>query len=1241
MAGYQLFKHKGYERSVRNLPTTIRQKALWSQVLLGIRGRTPSVKSTIGFDIRWRRTPVQGNHFYLWWIPYSESRLSTEREQNRSILIHSIRHHDQNSAPILVGTLDDYDELPVANLDPRFDEQWQIVELLAGGPDQPAIRLSDNTDRHPFTRPVAISTVKGLPGSGKTVSLYYLVRDLIQQIRVDHSTAGSTNVDSDILYVTYTSRLKRAAQEFLHAQDAEIARRVRVQTLNELQSEITGISSYIEPFSALTDFYQFLNVQNSSTLGPWKRYPQTLYTEVRAHLLGKNFPENYPFSGGTNRTPEKLLPDYAKSRKIEEDAADIAFKISERAASTRFFVEQSSAQNALRLIAAGAKHPSWLKNLNALIVDEVQDLTLIQLAFLGELARAALKSSTPTTNKHHATPFFFTVAGDESQIVQPTGFDWGITKDLLSEQLNTYPVEYEFQHQRRAPRLLAQIIDNSWRFYRHLPKTHRPSARSDSFVDASIATEYQYESAGQVLLCFAPTWQPPISIDTARTTTRNATIEMGAERGDVRFQGQGTLLAQFQPGSGPDWQALVDELTEKPGRVLIDMTETLRNSLPQHVRTIADDVLFLSREIKGLERATVIIYGLNAAYERAVQLSENRDEDNIPRYEARRIFDEMRVALSRSTARLVLLEPADAPVLAELGIDPAANVRDQANSAGGGLLAVGWDDLLDTLRTEEMAELEVIEGYLDEVEDLAERGRWQQAYRRNRRAYAQALQLGDIALQRETQDQHITLHLQEATLLFAQDDWSGAYKRNREAHKLAVEHGDSLLLERVNEQRNTINGQIRTEANALFSQALEWAKSHSYKIALKNAEDALKLASAIEEKALCQSIEQTIARICRQWAYQLTDADATGASITDEAITEAIDLLERSATATSAHAPQLAKAIHIAASRYRIAPPVSKEQNNNSGLRLSATKIREVIEATRQYLTFVAAETADSFVALPVNEPAVEPIEETKENGWYEPEHDEATRPTPKFIADFAAGLDAEAASKAVAAEEENGQIDAGSTEPDILDEVRARQEHYLFPRRWIAEAFAHLGDHVSLYYLWAITAEQWIQESAALSLEYPEFDEQLWELENRTEMMVDQAEVQGTDQTIDQTTDQPTRQDTPRVDKQLTDALARFEAFILGYHGDSAQASVVWEELGEVELAAEQARNAGLIERAYDLLRRSKAHLPEALTLAAKSMRQLEQLAQNPTTLRPEERRALSTRLDEIRDALSEDFIE
>ena len=52
MSQYRLFKHKDYDRTAESLPLAIQRKALWAQVLLGTRGRTPSVKGTTGLNAR-------------------------------------------------------------------------------------------------------------------------------------------------------------------------------------------------------------------------------------------------------------------------------------------------------------------------------------------------------------------------------------------------------------------------------------------------------------------------------------------------------------------------------------------------------------------------------------------------------------------------------------------------------------------------------------------------------------------------------------------------------------------------------------------------------------------------------------------------------------------------------------------------------------------------------------------------------------------------------------------------------------------------------------------------------------------------------------------------------------------------------------------------------------------------------------------------------------------------------------
>lgn len=753
MPGYRLLKHRHYERNAEHLPDSIRRKAMWAQVLLGTRGRTPNVKTTTGYNARWRRTPVQGYHYYLWWIPLAESELADRGgngQAGQTILVHSIRHHDETDDPIDLTSLDEFDEVPLASIDPRFDEQRNVGARLTN--DQ-----------------IAPATVKGLPGSGKTVALFYLVRDLILQRGLE-----------SLLYVTYTSHLKRAAREFLSAQAPELEERIHIRTLTELGKELTGLPAALDPLQELADFRRYLDMQPAASLSSWRRYPAALYTEIRAHILGRTFPAGYPLPAP--RVAEAVFHEgafnlnaYAAARRLTPDEAAAAVRLAERLRGDRFFLDQVAAGRALNLlmqpglVAGGRKLPGWLRQIDALVVDEIQDLTLLQIALLAELARMRLRSG----DRQLAVVF----AGDESQIVQPSGFDWGVTKDLLREVLGANPQEFEFRHQRRSPHNLAYVIDNAWNFYVHLPRQLRPSANRQSFLDdadmeLSIATHRpdDREENGRLLICPLPAAMQQAGADATR-----------------------------------QWRTFVEELAELPGRALIDLNGSVPNlKTADEESAKAEEVIFNVREIKGLERNTVLIVGLDATFQQAMRLAESSDAP--PLFEARRLIDEMRVALSRSTDKLVLLEAPDAPVLAALAID---NVE--------GHYTMTWGALRDLLRTEQMSEIEVIEGYLDEVDDLLERGRWEQARQRNRRAHEFAVQIEDRTLQREAQTQYIQIFLQEASAHLLHDRLSEALQLNRRARALATALGDPAVIDEADEQREALAHAVEERLNVALA----------------------------------------------------------------------------------------------------------------------------------------------------------------------------------------------------------------------------------------------------------------------------------------------------------------------------------------------------------------------------------------------------------------------------------------
>lgn len=1040
---YRLLRHKEYEQSADGLSETVRRKAAWSQVLLGTRGRTPSVKSTSGFNARWRRTPVQGYHYYLWWIPLSESSLADQApadEGSRSILVHSIRHHDETDDPIFLRSLAEFADVPLDSLDPRYDEQREVGEQL-------------------LTAPTALATIKGLPGSGKTVSLFYLVRDL----------AGYAGLNS-ILYLTYTSRLKRAAREFIAAQSADVEEHVRIRTFSEAVGDVLGTAvPQLDPFSDLRDFLHFLDMQQPASLGVWRKYPETLYTELRAYLFGRTFPAGFHlpdqaadriFLNETNLTPQK----YAATRDIDPLEAEQAYRVAERLRDGRFFSDQRAASDALRMISGG-RLPSWARSLDALIIDEVQDMTLLQIALIGELARERMR-------RRPDAPLVLAVAGDESQIVQPSGFDWGTTKDLLRVLLSADPIEFEFRHQRRSPRNIARLIDNAWSFYAYLPKPLRPSANRQSFLDDSGA-------------------------ELAQTT--NLTVE--DDGGRILICPLPDSLGGAAAAAG--WTELIGELIRLPGRALVDLTEELLPALQLPAEAKADEVVFLAREIKGLERGTLLIHGLNRSYVEAVRLAE-QGADHLPRLEARRLIDEMRVALSRSTDKLVLLEPPSAPILAELGVDGLE-----------GHFVVGWESLLEILGTEEMSEIEAVEGYLDEADDLLERGRWEQGRSRNRRALELAIQIDDKALRRDAEEQFVRSFLMEAAAQLAQDQLRPAYLLNRQAFDLAAAHGDVALLDEVDEQERTIRSAVARKVEQVVELAARAAAEHDYFLAYTIAHTSADLLTIMQDPALQMQLDEATVSNGWAWAIELLGQDGANSQRLEELFQNLAGAMHRQ---NDLAGEQMA---HLLAERYHTLPP---------GNELTPEQADRLLRFSANYLQLLAP-------------------------------------------------LDLE-------------------------------PEAFVFVERWLEEAYAGLGDQEGLYYEWALLGQTY-----ALLNDYPQLDERLWDLENRVELAYG-----------------------PDWKATLSDErLVKFAAFIAAYNGEAAAASAAWERLGQVDLAVEQAREAGDVERAYALLKRAGLPAPEELNVAVKLHRLAQQLAGRHARLRAAERAALAAQLETLAAQLRE----
>ncbi len=956
MTAYRLYRRRDYKRTAIDLPRLVQRKADWAQVQLGARGRTPTVKGTSGLNAAWRRSPVQGSHYYLWWIPADEGGLNGElnggteprrdgaQERPRhgkeppapAILVHSIRHHDETDRPIEIGAPADYEPVDIDFLDPRFEEQAAVGEAVKATPGTFAV-------------------LEGMPGSGKSVALIFLARDLaFEGLR-------------KIRYITYSERLKNATREIVRALHPEIAGHITVHTVNDILRELLKADLRSNPYDELNAFLRDLENIPPRDLGPWRSHPFTLYTELRAHIVGRTFPSGYQLPKHRDEQLRRRggaidVERYARARKLDPRSAELAVALADRLR-PRYFADQQLAARALERLAAG-ENSNWLAHSDAFIVDEVQDLTLLQIALLGEMAHLRRL-------RYPERPFSLTIAGDESQIVQPTGFKWGVTKDLLADRLDVHPVQFHYEEQRRSPPLLARLVQGSWNLYSLLPKELRPSAAQTVRADAPAADPSDVEP-GLILLTPPPATAP----------------------------------APESVADPAEWVALLRELAARPGRALIDLTESLAASLDgaprpaQETRTeTRTEVLFAAREIKGLERSTILVHGLNALYTRITDLLHDAEGDAIPQMEARRLIDQMRVALSRSTSRLVLLEAPDAPVFTALEFDPATAVT------------LALPDLVEFLRSEDMTEVEMVHGLLDEAEELAERGRREEALQRNARAQMLAARLVSPSLARQVDAQHARLALEQGEALLRAGQVAAAQAVFETLAPLAGLLEDEADRTRLAELESRLGDASDVEFDRLLAQSARAQEAGDLAVAVAAAEQALALAGRTQSPERPPRARMRAVEAKGRWA-------AVQAAEQDAALSPQIASLLRDAAAL----------LHEESSATREMPRETPREMPREGPQEPADAARAAV------LTALARRYEEC--------------------------------PARRALAYEQQRLVLEA-TRTVLAALENSHL----PDPDGAPWHGARMDALTHLRLWLDETFADLGDRTSLYYSWATLA--------------------------------------------------------------------------------------------------------------------------------------------------------------------------
>jgi len=439
--------------------------------------------------------------------------------------------------------------------------------------------------------------------------------------------AADSAAAEHVLYVTYSGDLAALAREYFdrfcssHKRFSVVTFSNLVRQILESDAPVVAVGEARQRF--LRDLAPF-----DRTLGAWAHSQSALYDELHAHLAGDALPIAVGrFSASSQpRVADKAYRErrtrslgQAPVAAVLETAARLE-RLDSSSLAERYFPELALAWNAVQALRSDGSGPlpdgsSGVPAYDCIAVDECQDLTPIEAWLIVEL--------TSLARRGNRTPVPLLLAGDEAQTIRPTDFEWGWLSDLLHAQLGT-PSDYKLSANLRSPQRIAALVNRVWDLYACVEKQERPSG--------SGYAEIEDDATDQILYCTAT--------------------------------------------AGPELSELLTALSRREGLALI----TLEDAVPDYVPEAARQAVLTVSEAKGLDFHSVCVLDAGRHIEHVLRQDwRQRADSDIEDLRKRLAIDQLRVAVSRPTERLIWLD-----------MDPTDRiVRQSIEFLNGGLVESG------------------------------------------------------------------------------------------------------------------------------------------------------------------------------------------------------------------------------------------------------------------------------------------------------------------------------------------------------------------------------------------------------------------------------------------------------------------------------------------------------------------------------------------------------------------------
>ena len=408
--------------------------------------------------------------------------------------------------------------------------------------------------------------------------------------------AADSSGSERVLYVTYSLDLAALARDYFD-RFCSSQKRFDVVTFPDLVRRVLGADA---PRAAEREAKQrFIRdlAPFARTLGAWTNRQVALYDELYAHLVGDALPVSVARFAGSKgpRVPDKVYRE-RRTRFLGEGAAMSALDLVAR---LERLDSVSLADRYFPELALAWRAVEKLRTNGDLVPIEFDCLAIDECQDLTPIETFLLiELASRAIRERRSTAFL--VAGDEAQTVRPTDFEWAWLSDLLHARLGT-PSEYKLSANLRSPQRIAEVVNRVWDFYSHIQKQERPSGTGYA--------EIEDDATDQILYCSAT--------------------------------------------PGPELSELLLSLSNREGLALVSLNEEVPTYIPEAARGA---VLTVS-EAKGLDFHSVCVLDGGFHIDRILRDEERyRFDSDLEGLRKRLAIDQLRVALSRPTERLIWLD---------------------------------------------------------------------------------------------------------------------------------------------------------------------------------------------------------------------------------------------------------------------------------------------------------------------------------------------------------------------------------------------------------------------------------------------------------------------------------------------------------------------------------------------------------------------------------------------------------